>query len=141
MTAESLAARREMIAASPDLSRLLARLVERAKPVLERRPVIPEAKALLSVDGGVCPADHTGLRYDPWSPSAHVCARCGASYAGERHDRWWARFQHLWLGERAAHLAAIAALAGHAAALVESTSAEPSAPQESMCPRKTATRW
>jgi hypothetical protein len=116
VTAESLAARREMIAASPDLSRLLARLVERAKPVLERRPVIPEAKALLSVDGGVCPADHTGLRYDPWSPSAHVCPRCGASYAGERHDRWWARFQHLWLGERAAHLAAIAALAGHAAA-------------------------
>jgi len=116
VTAESLAARREMIAVSPDLSRLLARLVERAKPVLERRPVIPEAKALLSVDGGVCPADHTGLRYDPWSPSAHVCPRCGASYAGERHDRWWARFQHLWLGERAAHLAAIAALAGHAAA-------------------------
>ncbi|HEY6948638.1 MAG TPA: heparinase II/III family protein [Gemmatimonadales bacterium] len=116
MTAERLAARRETIAASPDLSRLLARLVERAEPMLERRPSIPAAKALLSVDGGVCPADHTALRYDPWSPSAHVCPRCGASYAGERHDRWWARFQHLWLGERAAHLAAIAAFAGHDAA-------------------------
>jgi len=116
VTAEILAARRAAVAASPDLSRLLARLVERAGPVLERRPAIPEVKALLSVDGGVCPADHSALRYDPWSPSAHVCPRCGASYAGERHDRWWARFQHLWLGERAAHLAAVAVFSGHDAA-------------------------
>jgi hypothetical protein len=116
VTAETLAARREAVASSPDLSRLLARLGERAAPLLQRRPPIPSAKALLSVDGGVCPDDRTPLRYDPWSPSAHVCPRCGKSHGGERHDRWWARFQHLWLGERAAHLAALAALAGHDAA-------------------------
>lgn len=116
MTAEILAARRETITASADLSRLLERLVERAKPVLERRPAIPDAKALLSVDGGVCPADRSALRFDPWSPSAHTCPRCGTAYRGERHDRWWARFQHLWLAERAAHLAAIAAFAAHDAA-------------------------
>ena len=116
VTTEALAARREVVAASPDLSRLLARLLERAAPVLARRPPIPSAKALLSVDGGVCPRDHSTLSFDPWSPSAHVCPKCGQSYGGERHDRWWARFQHLWLAERAAHLAAVGAFAGHDAA-------------------------
>ena len=116
VTAELLAARREIVAGSPDLLSLRARLVERAARVLERRPPIPTAKALLSVDGGVCPDDHTALRYDPWSPSAHTCPRCGKAYGGERHDRWWARYQHLWLGERAAHLAALAAIGGHDAA-------------------------
>ena len=116
VTAEALAARRQVVAASPDLSHLLTRLVERAAPVLARRPAIPSAKALLSVDGGVCPRDHSTLGFDPWSPSAHVCPTCGESYGGERHDRWWARFQHLWLAERAAHLAAVAAFAGHDAA-------------------------
>ena len=116
VTTELLAARREAVAGSPDLSRLAARLAERAARVLERRPPIPAAKALLSVDGGVCPNDHTALRYDPWSPSAHTCPRCGKAYGGERHDRWWARYQHLWLGERAAHLAALAAIRGHDAA-------------------------
>ena len=47
MTAESLAGRREVIAASPDLSALLARQVERARPVLDREPSIPTAQALL----------------------------------------------------------------------------------------------
>ena len=116
VTAETLAARREAVAASPDLSRLLARLVERAGPVLARRPPVPSAKALLSVDGGVCPRDRGALGFDPWSPSAHVCPKCAESYGGERHDRWWARFQHLWLAERAAHLAALGAFAGHDAA-------------------------
>ncbi|HTC23024.1 MAG TPA: sugar-binding protein [Gemmatimonadales bacterium] len=116
VTAETLAARRETIAGSSDLTRLLARLGERAAPVLKRLPPIPSAKALLSVDGGVCPDDGTTLRFDPWSPTAHECPRCGKSYGGERHERWWARFQHLWVAERAAHLAALAAFAGHDAA-------------------------
>ena len=116
MTAEDLAARRAAIARSPELAALCARLVERAAPVLERMPPIPEHKALLSSDGGVCPADGAALTFDPWSPTAHRCPRCGASYRGERHDRHWARFQHLWLAERAAHLATLAALAGHAGA-------------------------
>jgi len=116
VSAEELAARRTAIAASPDLSRLLERLAERARPLLQREPVIPSAKALLSVDGGICPRDGTQLAFDPWSPASHRCPRCGAAQQGERHDRWWARFQHLWLGERTAHLAALAAVGGDAAA-------------------------
>jgi hypothetical protein len=120
VTAELLAARRATVAGSPDLSRLAARLAERAAPVLARRPPIPVAKAFLTVDGGLCPDDHAPLRFDPWSPSSHTCPRCGKSYGGERHDRAWARFQHLWLGERAAHLAALAAIGGHSAAAARS---------------------
>src|SRR5439155_264851 len=50
------------------------------------------------------------------SPNQHHCSRCGKTWAGERHDRHWARFQHLWLAERAAHLAALQALGGSDAA-------------------------
>jgi len=116
VSAEELAARRTAIAASPDLSGLLERLAARARPVLQREPVIPSAKALLSVDGGFCPRDGTQLTFDPWSPDSHSCPYCGVAQQGERHDRWWARFQHLWLGERTAQLAALAAVGGDAAA-------------------------
>jgi len=116
VTAEQLAARREQIAASGDLQRLLAQLAARAQPVLERMPHIPEEKALFSRDGGVCPKDGAALAFDPWSPRAHRCPRCGERYAGERHDRHWARYQHLWLAERAAHLAALATLGDSSAA-------------------------
>ena len=40
-------------------------------------PVVPTAKALLSADGGVCPDDGAPLAFDPWSPAAHRCPRCG----------------------------------------------------------------
>ena len=110
VTADELAARRGEIARSSDLRALSAHLRERAAPLLARLPSVPRAKALLSVDGGVCPDDGTGLVFDPWSPSAHRCPRCGKVYGGERHDRHWARYQHLWLAERAAHLATLAAL-------------------------------
>ena len=73
-------------------------------------PLLPTVKALLSIDGGVCPRDGTALEYDPWSPFAHRCPRCSETVSGDRHHRWWARFQHLWLGERIAHLAALATL-------------------------------
>ncbi len=116
VTPEELAARREQIAQAPDLRALLAHLTEHAAPVLTRMPPVPEAKALLSTDGGVCPDDGSGLTFDPWSPAAHRCPRCGKTFTGERHDRHWVRFQHLWLGERAAHLAAISALGDDAAA-------------------------
>ena len=116
VTADELATRRDEIAASADLRALLVRLTERAAPVLARLPPIPEVKALLSTDGGLCPADGAALAFDPWSPDAHRCPRCGKSYAGERHHRHWARYQHLWLAERAAHLAALTALGGHEAA-------------------------
>src|SRR5207247_1969949 len=111
-----LAARRKEIGRSTDLRALLAHLTERAAPVLARMPHVPEEKALLSTDGGVCPDDGAPLVFDPWSPHAHRCARCGRTFTGERHDRNWARYQHLWLAERAAHLAALAALDGNEAA-------------------------
>ena len=116
VTAEAVAARRAEIAQAPDLTALLARLTERAAPLLERRPIIPPLKALLSSDGGICPDDGTALLFNPWSPNQHHCSRCGKTWAGERHDRHWARFQHLWLAERAAHLAALQALGGSDAA-------------------------
>jgi hypothetical protein len=121
VTAEDLAARREEIAAAPDLAALLAHLIERAVPLLARLPPAPESKALLSTDGGVCPEDGVGLAFDPWSPTAHRCPRCGKTFGGERHDRHWARYQHLWLAERAAHLATLAALDGNDAAGARAT--------------------
>jgi hypothetical protein len=93
------------------LTALLQHLIQRSGPVLARMPVIPESKALLTVDGGVCPEDGTRLDFDPWSPTLHRCSRCGRQFTGERHDRAWAHYQHLWLAERAAHLATVAVLA------------------------------
>jgi len=110
VTAEEVVARREEITRSPDLSALHAHLRERAAPLLARLPPLPDAKALLSSDGGFCPDDGAMLAFDPWSPAKHRCPRCGNVVTGERHDRNWARFQHLWLAERAAHLATLAAV-------------------------------
>ncbi len=110
VTAEEIVARREEIARSPDLSALYAHLRERAAPLLARLPPLPDVKALLSSDGGFCPDDGAVLTFDPWSPMEHRCPRCGKVVTGERHDRNWARSQHLWLVERAAHLATLAAL-------------------------------
>ena len=109
VTAEELEERAGLIDASADLRSLRERLAERAGPVLARMPVVPAVKALLSRDGGVCPDDGTALIFDPWSPEVHRCPRCAREYGGERHHRAWARFQHLWLAERAGHLAALAA--------------------------------
>ena len=114
VTAEELAARAALISGSADLRALLEHLRGRAQPLIERMPPVPDHKALLSMDGGVCPEDQTQLVFDPWQATAHRCPRCGKVWRGERHDRNWARFQHLWLTERAAHLAAVAALGGHA---------------------------
>jgi len=113
VTAERLAARKAAIAGSRDLTALRAHLERRAAPLLDVLPAIPEHKALLSMDGGVCPVDGAALVFDPWSPGSHRCPRCRETYAGEHHDRHWARYQHLWLAERAVHLAALGALADH----------------------------
>ena len=110
LTAEDLDRRRSEIKAAPELTALLDRLIERAAPVLQRMPVVPDIKALLTADGGVCADDGTRLEFDPWSPAVHRCPRCGKEFTGERHDRAWAHYQHLWLAERAAHLATIAVL-------------------------------
>jgi hypothetical protein len=114
VTAEQLAARRDAVATAPDLVALAAYIARRNAPVLERMPPVPEVKALLSVDGGRCPADDSVLGFDPWSPDVHVCPRCGQRQSGMRHHRAWAKFQHLWLAERAVELATLAALSGHA---------------------------
>lgn len=99
-------------AALGDLPALLRRLTDRAAPVLERLPPVPRVKAMLSADGGVCPACGAPLRFDPWEPDQHRCGGCGRAASGERHHAHWARAQHLWLAERAAQLAALAAVAG-----------------------------
>ena len=86
---------------------LLDRLVARAAPLLERMPVIPAAKAELSMEGGTCPNCGGQLGFDPWSPADHTCPGCGTVARGPLHDAHWARAQHLWIAERAAHLAAV----------------------------------
>ena len=110
LTADELEARRAEIATDGDLTRLLRRLADRAQPVIERMPSVPEMKAILTADGGVCPEDGTRLEFDPWSPAEHRCPRCGKNFRGERHDAAWAHYQHLWLAERAAHLAVLGIL-------------------------------
>ncbi len=84
----------------------------RVERVLRESPPIPVRKALLSRDGGVCPHDGAMLLFDPWQPSAHKCPRCGRVATGERHDGHWARAGHLWVAERIADLATLAALEG-----------------------------
>ena len=120
VTAEEIEARAALADESAELTALRDRLIERAEPLLARMPPVPEAKALLSRNGGTCPHDGAPLVFDPWSPEAHRCSRCGREASGERHHRHWARFQHLWLAERAGHLATVAALAGNAEAAARS---------------------
>jgi hypothetical protein len=110
LTPEHLAALGAALPADPDRARLLDTLRERAAPLLARAPLIPRVKALLSSNGGVCPEDGAPLRFDPWSAEQHSCSRCGRVFTGERHHRHWARAQHLWLAERMAELALLAAL-------------------------------
>lgn len=113
LTASELEARRELVASAADLSALARRLEDRVAPLLDRVPAVSPHKALLSADGGVCPDDGAALAFDPWSPTGHRCSHCGHTFTGERHDRAWARFGHLWLAGRAATLAALASLTGH----------------------------
>ncbi|HEY8257601.1 MAG TPA: heparinase II/III family protein [Gemmatimonadales bacterium] len=119
LSATELDERRSLLAQSGDLAGLARHLGDRAARVIGRRPAVPRMKALLSVDGGVCPDDGAVLEFDPWSQGDHRCPQCGRSFRGERHDRAWARFQHLWLAEQAATLAALASLTGNAAAARE----------------------
>ena len=116
VTAEEIEARAALAEESAELAAARDRLIERAAPLLARMPPVPAAKALLSRNGGTCPHDGAPLAFDPWTPDAHRCSRCGREASGERHHRHWARFQHLWLAERAGHLATVAALTGDAEA-------------------------
>jgi len=113
VTAAELAARAAVVSGAPDLRALLEHLRQRAQPLIARMPPIPEHKALISIDGGRCPDDGAEFTFDPWSQTEYRCPRCGKTWRGERHDRDWAWHQHLWLAERAAHLAALAGIGGH----------------------------
>jgi len=101
-----------VVGESADLSALVARLSSRAEPLLTRPLEPPALKAQLTADGGVCPDDGSLLDFDPWRANSHRCPTCRREHAGARHDRAWARWQHLWLAERAAELAALGVLAG-----------------------------
>ncbi len=81
-------------------------------PLIERPLYLPNEKALLSRDGGVCPADGSRLAFDPLHPHEHRCIRCGRVVSGELHHRSWIRHYHLWISERAIHLALLGALEG-----------------------------
>jgi hypothetical protein len=66
---------------------------------------LPEQKALLSRDGGVCAHDGSRLRFDPFSPHRHECPSCGEAFEGDLHHRAWSWRYHVWLSERAIHCA------------------------------------
>jgi hypothetical protein len=48
--------------------------------------------------------------FDPQSPDGHRCPRCNREHAGKRHHRAWVWRYHIWLSERAVHLALLGAL-------------------------------
>ena len=110
LMAERLEGRRETVRAAPELAALLERIAKRNQRLVADPPEIPRDKALLSADGGVCPEHGTALEFDPWSPRDHRCSACNRAHRGARHDRAWARWLHLWLAERAAELATLAAI-------------------------------
>ncbi|MGH7560255.1 MAG: heparinase II/III domain-containing protein [Gemmatimonadales bacterium] len=110
ITAQGLDELRTRIEEDPDRSALLDTLALRVERLLESPPVVPRVKALLSRDGGRCPGDGTTLRFHPWRPDEHTCPRCGRSFGGDRHHRYWARAQHLWLAERLCDLSFLTAL-------------------------------
>ncbi len=116
LTADELSQRRAEISSASDLTAGVAAMEHRLARLLEQSPPFPETKAMLSVDGGVCPEDATALIFDPWSPRDHRCPTCHQTWSGDRHHRAWARWQHLWLAERAGELAALAILTDHDAA-------------------------
>ena len=129
LSADQLDARRAALPGSADLAALLERLAARAEPLLLRPVEPPMLKARLTADGGNCPVDGSPLVFDPWRPRSHRCPACGREHEGPRHDGAWARWQHLWLAERAAELAALAVVgeradAGRAAAALLAAYAE-----------------
>jgi len=107
---ELLLERRAGIERSADLRALADRMGSLLAPLIERPLWLPSEKAMLSRDGGVCPTDGARLVFDPWSPHAHRCPACSESFEGERHHRAWIWRYHLWLSERAIHLALLAHL-------------------------------
>ncbi|HEY7861948.1 MAG TPA: heparinase II/III family protein, partial [Gemmatimonadaceae bacterium] len=108
IAAADLAARRGIAAGA--LAPLADSLAADLERVLQEAPAISGQKAMLTRDGGRCPACGVALEFDPYSPHAHRCPLCNTVHVGERHHRWWLMFAQLWRAERGVHAAAIHAL-------------------------------
>jgi hypothetical protein len=123
---EGIAGRRAVIQSSPDLVALREHLARDLAPFLERPLHIPAEKALLSRWGSLCRDDRADLGFDPFSPEAQRCTRCGRVWSTEQGRRWWNYWYQLWLAERvllAAHLAAFSGDECPAARAVEALGA------------------
>ena len=110
VTAAELERRRPELAASPDLAAIAARLATGLQEVTARPLYVPEAKALLSRWGAACRDDGAELAFDPWSPHAQRCSRCGRVWATDQSHRWWVYWYQLWLAERCWQLALLGLL-------------------------------
>ncbi len=110
VTPEEISRRRSLLGQSDVLRALAARLGRLVQPLGRSDIYLPDHKALLSRDGGVCVHDGARLEFDPQSPYHHRCPRCNTVHQGERHHRAWIWRYHLWLSERAVHLALLGAL-------------------------------
>ena len=108
LSSDALTARRSV--ATGPLDALARSLAADLQAVIDRPLYVPEQKALLSREGGRCPRDGTMLDFDPVSPQAHRCPRCGEMFTGELHHRFWIYWYQLWLAERAVHGATLGAL-------------------------------
>ena len=96
--------------ATEELAPLADGLTAELAPAIAGELYVPREKALLSREGGRCPRDGATLAFDPFSPHRHRCPRCGETYAGVFHDRFWIFWYQLWLAERAVHGALLATL-------------------------------
>lgn len=105
---DALAARR--LVAAGALQPLARSLADDLMPLFTHEIYFPDQKALLSREGGRCSRDGTLLEFDPFQPHEHRCPRCGDTYRGELHDRFWIYWYQLWLAERAVHAAVLATL-------------------------------
>lgn len=110
VSADYLQRRREEVAASPNIAALGERLRSELGSLVAGPIYLPEQKALLSRDGGVCPRDGSRLRFDPTSPNRHECPACDDVFEGDLHHRAWSWRYHIWLSERAIHCALLHAL-------------------------------
>jgi hypothetical protein len=96
--------------AQKSLAGLTDSLAAELDETILRQPMLPREKAKLTRAGGRCVQDGLPLDFDPYSPHKHRCTRCGATYSGDEHYRWWIMSQQLFLAERAVHGALLSAL-------------------------------
>ncbi len=97
---DALERRRAEVAASAGLTALDRRLRQTLGEFAARPLYVSQAKALLSRWGSACRDDGAELAFDPSSPEAQRCTRCGRIWATEQAHRWWVYWYQLWLAER-----------------------------------------